>query len=109
MSDIQHYIDNKLRNLYEELVTNALLEKPKNIEMFLFNYLKTKNGEIITGAEKDELLQLRSQLVKINNGTISDSESDYNEEEEEPIDDLPVPSNRKTKYRVSVSAEAFGD
>ena len=108
MSDIQIYLDSKLRGLYEEMVTSALLEKPKNIEVFLVNFLKEKNGEILTGAEKDELLQLRARISRVNNGKESGTESEGSEEEEEMVDDLPAPSNRKQNFRVSVSAEAFG-
>lgn len=112
MSDVQDYLDSKLRGFYEEMVSSALLERPKNVEFFLLNYLKAKNGDLLTGGEREELLQLRTQVSRVNNGKNSASSSEKSEdddEEEEFIDELPMPANRKANFRVSVSAEAFGD
>ena len=107
MSDIQDYLDSKLRGLYEEMVSSALLEKPKNVEAYLLNFLKKKNGELLEGGEREELLQLRAQVTRANKGKASDSDSN-DSEEDEMVDDLPMPISRTPNARVSVSAEAFG-
>ena len=108
MSDIQGYLDTKLRNLFEEVVTSCLLEKPKNIEQFLLNFLKIKNGDILTGAEKEELQSLRNQVDRANKGHHSGSDS-HDSEEDDEIDELPAAAPKKQGGRTSVSAEAFGN
>jgi cAMP-dependent protein kinase regulator len=108
MSDIQSYLDSKLRNLFEEVVTSCLLEKPKNVEMFLLNFFKVKNGDLLTGAEKQELVNLRNQIDRANKGHQSNSNSDESEEDDE-IEDLPISLPKKQQGRTSVSAEAFGN
>lgn len=112
MSEVQNYLESKLRSLFEELVTSCLLEKPKNVESFLLDFLKVKNGDSLVGAEKEELIQLRAQVDRVNKGhkNASDSSSsESNEEEEDEVDDLPVNLSKKNQGRTSVSAEAFGD
>lgn len=108
MSDIQNYLDTKLRGLYEEIITASLIEKPKNFEMFMLNYLKKKNGDLLCDAEREELTQLRLQIDRQNKGVASASESEGSEEDEE-VDELPVSAIKKTNNRTSVSAEAFGN
>ena len=113
MSEVQNYLESKLRNLFEELVTSCLLEKPKNVDSFLLEFLKVKNGDSLVGAEKEELIQLRAQVDRVNKGNknasgSSSSESD-DEEGEDEVEDLPVIMPKKNLGRTSVSAEAFGE
>ena len=107
MSENQSYLDSKLRGLYEEMIAAALIEKPKNVELFLLNWLKTKNGDMLCEAEKDELLQLRARIGKNKENQNSDSES-QNSDDDEEVDDLPLAPTKKQNGRTSVSAEAFG-
>lgn len=108
MSEVQSYLESRLRSLFEEMVTASLLEKPKNVELFLLNFLKLKNGDNLAGAEKEELVQLRTQVDRVNKGHESNSESNSSEEDEE-VDDLPVAITKTKLGRTSVSAEAFGE
>lgn len=108
MSDIQNYLDTKLRGLYEELINTSLIEKPKNFEMFMLNFLKNKNGDLLCEAEREEMAQLRVQIDRQNKGAASATESEGSEDDDE-IEDLPIPASKKTNNRTSVSAEAFGE
>ena len=78
----------------------------------MIGWLRERNGETnLSRSEKEELIQLRQEVarLKVKMGTQSGSESSTDSDEDDYIDELPIPKANFKKPRASISDEAFGD
>ena len=106
-TDHKAYMKSKIDDFLKGFTTQALTERPENLELFLLEYVKVALGLKLSESEQDELKSLRQILKNIDKGKDSNSETSSDDDE---IEDLPIEtSSKKLKTRASVSAEAFGE
>eukprot|EP00919_Chromeraceae_sp_WS-2016_P054668 GHVR01129954.1.p1 GENE.GHVR01129954.1~~GHVR01129954.1.p1 ORF type:complete len:396 (+),score=89.88 GHVR01129954.1:24-1211(+) len=117
-ADHQLFVQDKINPVLEPLVTQALLERPINVNAFMIKWLceraKIDGPNTELSRLRKENNELKSQLDKAGIADVlSSSQLDPPEEsqsdEDDVVEDLPVfnPVSRN-KMRVSVSAEAYG-
>ena len=73
--------------------------------------MRSRIGEDLSVSEKDELKHLRTEVARLQaaKSTESGSEQSYESDEDDYVDDLPLPGPTDgPSKRVSVSEEAFG-
>lgn len=107
----KNYIDSVLNPVMEELIAEALTHQPKDLLSFSIDWIRGRIGEDLSVSEKDELKQLRSEVARLQaaKSTESGSEQSYVSDEDDYVDDLPIPAkNADAPKRVSVSEEAYG-
>ena len=104
------YIDTVMNPVMEELIQEALTHQPKDLLSFSIDWIRARIGEDLSVSEKDELKHLRAEVARLQaaKSTESGSEQSYESDEDDYVDDLPVPSSTNAKPRISVSEEAYG-
>ena len=104
------YIDTVMNPVMEELIQEALTHQPKDLLSFSIDWIRARIGEDLSVSEKDELKHLRGEVARLQaaKSTESGSEQSYESDEDDYVDDLPVPSSTNAKPRSSVSEEAYG-
>ena len=108
----EEYSNNVLNPFMETLVAELLEHQPEDVLRHALNWLREQRGDDTSVSEKDELMMLRAEAARLKENKKdeeSGSESSYCSEEDDYIDDLPVPvANKEPPKRKSVSEEAYG-
>jgi cAMP-dependent protein kinase regulator len=103
----QAYMKSKVDSFLHQFTSKAITEKPTNLNVYLYEYLKELLGLKLSESEHEELLSLRKLIKNLNKGKGSSSES---QSEDDEIEELPLLTKPKAaNARSSVSAEVFGN
>jgi cAMP-dependent protein kinase regulator len=114
--DKQQYLDTIVKPIMENIVFQLVCERPDNPADFILNSLiKTANisTEALSSSEKNELKNLRNQIIQYRDiEKIDNPDNNYEDSDEEQDDGNDLkPSQKKAvdkKHRSGVSAEAYG-
>ena len=104
------YIEKWLTPVVEDMITEVLLNKPEDPIEFMINWLQNKKG-----SASDSAFSPQSAMQVINSATeetpradAASSGTESHSDDDEYIDELPLPIPSRSGPRPSVSAEAFG-
>ena len=118
MMDKQEYLEKKIKPIMENLIFKLVCEKPSEPEKFMIDWLQKTGGYNSNGLtikEKDELDNLRKEVIKYrqedaNNNSNQNEENTSSEESDEVLDLNPNQKQIKKKIvgRKGISAESYG-
>jgi cAMP-dependent protein kinase regulator len=118
MMDKQEYLEKKIKPIMENLIFQLVCEKPSEPEKFMIDWLQKTGGYNSNGLtikEKDELDNLRKEVIKyrqedIINNNDNNEENTSSEESDEVLDLNPNQKQIKKKIvgRKGISAESYG-
>ena len=105
MMDKQEYLEKKIKPIMENLIFQLVCEKPSEPEKFMIDWLQKTGGYNSNGLtikEKDELDNLRKEVIKyrqedIINNNDNNEENTSSEESDEVLDLNPNQKEIKKK------------